>query len=141
MAPDDFTAEFDAAPPPHGGRSVGTLLADLVNQTGLLIRQEIALFRAELGENLSRAGAGAIALAVGAMLAFSGWLVLLAAAVLALALVLAAWLAALIVGVVTVAIGGIVLYVGRRRLNGMLVPQRSLRSLREDGAWVKERFR
>lgn len=123
---------------PKADRSVVTLLSHLVDEAGLLFRQEVALLKAELGEKLSRAGQGGIALAAGGMIAFSGWLVLLAAAVLGLATVLPAWLAALIVGVVVLLIGGICLVVGKRRLAARsLVPGRTLRSLREDQAWLR----
>lgn len=141
MPPDDFTTEFTAAPPPpRGQQPITALLADLVRQLGLLFRQEMALLRAELGEKFGRLGQGAVALAAGVLLTFSGWLVLLAAAVLGLAHLVAAWLAALIVGFVVVAFGGIALYVGKRRLAAAsLVPQRTLHSLHEDEIRLKQR--
>lgn len=122
-------------------RSVAGLLSDLVAETGLLLRQELALLKAELGEKFSQAGNGGIVVAVGAMIAYSGWAVLLSAAVLGLATVLPAWLAALIVGVLVLLIGGICLFVGKRRLAARsLVPGRTLRSLREDRVWLQERL-
>ena len=63
-------------------RSITALLSDLASETILLIRQEMALLKAELSEKFSRVGQGATALGAGALIAFSGWLVLLAAAVL-----------------------------------------------------------
>jgi hypothetical protein len=123
-------------------RPVTTLLSDLAAEGIRLIQQEMALLKAELSEKFSRAGQGIAALVAGGVIAFSGWLVLLAAAVLGLATVLQPWLAALIVGVVVLAIGGILLLVGKKRLDaGSLVPQRTLRSLREDQAWLTERLR
>ena len=80
--PDVFEAR------PKADRSITTLLSDLASETILLIRQEMALFKAELSEKFSRIGQGAGALGAGALIAFSGWLVLLAAAVLGLAAVL-----------------------------------------------------
>jgi len=122
-------------------RSISALLSDLVKEIGLLVRQEVALFKAELAEKLSRLGRGVAAIAVGGLIAFSGWLVLLAAAVLGLATVMALWLAALIVGLVVLAIGGALLFFGSRRLDAeTLVPRRTLASLREDEAWLKERI-
>ena len=123
-------------------RSVATLLSDLAGETIQLIRTELALLKAELQEKFSQAGQGAIALAAGGLIAFSGWLVLLAAAVLGLATVLAPWLAALIVGLVVLAIGGVLLFVGKTRLGAQaLLPERTLRSLREDEIWLRERWR
>jgi hypothetical protein len=129
-------------PRPKAERSITTLLSDLASETILLIRQEMALLKAELHEKFSRVGQGATALGAGALIAYSGWLVLLAAAVLGLATVLPAWLAALIVALVALAIGGALVYIGKSRFDAdSLMPQRSLRSLREDEQWLRERLR
>ena len=129
-------------PRPKAERSITTLLSDLASETILLIRQEMALLKAELHEKFSRVGQGATALGAGALIAYSGWLVLLAAAVLGLATVLPAWLAALIVALVALAIGGALVYIGKSRFDAdALMPQRTLRSLREDEQWLRERLR
>jgi hypothetical protein len=123
-------------------RSITALLSDLASETILLIRQEMALLKAELSENFNRVGQGATALGAGALIAFSGWLVLLAAAVLGLATVVPAWLAALIVALLVLAIGGALVYIGKSRFDAdSLTPRRTLRSLREDEAWLRERLR
>ena len=128
-------------PRPKTERSITTLLSDLTSETILLIRQELALLKAELHEKFSRVGQGATALGAGALIAYSGWLVLLAAAVLGLATVLPAWLAALIVALVVLAIGGALVFIGKSRFDAdSLMPRRSLRSLREDEAWLRERL-
>ena len=129
-------------PRPKAERSIATLLSDLANETILLIRQELALLKAELHEKLGRLGQGATFIGAGIFLVLSGWLVLLACAVLALATVVSGWLAALIVAVLVLAIGGVLLLLGKNRLDAQkLVPQRTLRSLREDEAWIRERLR
>jgi len=123
-------------------RSLSTLLSDLAGETVELIRQELTLFKAELLEKLSRAGVGAAALAAAALIAFSGWLFLLLAATYALAIVVPPWAAALIVGVLVLAIAGVLALIGRSRMRAdALTPERTLRALREDQAWIKERFR
>ena len=128
----------DSGTRPKADRSVAALLADLANQTNLLFRQEVALFKAEMRQKLGRLGRGVIAIVMAGLIAFSGWLALLAAAVLGLANVVAPWLAALIVGVLMLAIGGGLFYIGRRRLDAdALIPRRTLSSLREDEAWIK----
>jgi hypothetical protein len=128
--------ETRRAPP---GRPVAALLSDLANETGTLFSQELALFKAELQEKLARAGAGAGALAAGGLVAFSGWLALLAAAILGLSYALAPWLSALIVGLVVITLGAGLLLLGKNRLNSdALVPRRTLNSLREDQAWIRD---
>ncbi|MBV9814918.1 MAG: phage holin family protein, partial [Alphaproteobacteria bacterium] len=63
-----------AARHPRQDRSIAALLSDLANETGTLVRQEIALFKTEIGEKLGRLGAGAGTIAAGGLIAFSGWL-------------------------------------------------------------------
>jgi fatty acid desaturase len=143
MALDPDTSEHETINMrPKADRSIAVLLSDLANETILLVRQEIALLKAEMREKFGRMGQGATALGVGAALALSGWFVLLACAVLALATVMQPWLAALIVAVVVLAIGGILLLIGKKRLDtDNLVPRRTMRSLREDEEWIRERMR
>ena len=130
------------APRIKADRSITALLSDLASETVLLVRQELALFKAELQEKFGRIGKGATALGVGTFVALSGWGVLLAAAVLGLATVLPAWLAALIIAIVALAIGGALIFIGKSRFDAdSLVPHRTLRSLREDEAWLRERLR
>jgi hypothetical protein len=123
-------------------RSLATLLSDVAGETVELVRQELALFKAELQEKLSKAGIGAALVGAGALIAYSGWLFLLLAAVYALALVVPAWAAALIIGALVLGIGGALALIGKSRMRAdALTPERSMRSLREDQAWIKERFR
>lgn len=138
-----MTAPDDPGDAPEAvERSAAQLLSDLAGETSDLVRQELALFKAELGQKLVRAGYGAIALAVGAVILFSGWCVLLAAATLGLCLVAAPWLAALVVALANLTVGAGLLYFARTRLGARsFALRRTLQSLREDAAWVKERIR
>lgn len=139
MLSDESRLDPDAAAvEPNPDRSVATLLSDLATEAGMLVRQEVALFRAEINEKLARLGQGVGALAAGGLIAFSGWLAVLAAAVLGLSQIVAPWLAALIVGLVVLVLGaGLVLF-GKNRLD--LVPRRSLGSLREEKAWIRDQL-
>jgi hypothetical protein len=126
-------------PRERSGRPIAALLSDLAGETSTLVSQEIALFKAELGEKLTRMGVGAAALAAGGVIAFGGWLALLAAAILGLSHVLAPWLSALIIGVVVIALGAALVLFGKSRLKAdALVPRRTLNSLREDEAWIRD---
>ena len=141
MAIHDETLAAAGATPPRSDRRVASLLSDLANQIGTLVRQEVALFKAELVEKLGMIGRGAGAIAAGALIALSGWLALVAAAILGLSIVLAPWLAALIVGVVLIGIGGALLYFGKSRFDShALAMRRTLGSLREDESWVREQL-
>jgi hypothetical protein len=127
---------------PAAERSAAQLLSDLADETSALVRQELALFKSELGQKLARAGHGVIALAAGAVVAFTGWCALLAAATLGLCTIAAPWLAALIVALANLAAGAGLLYFARTRLGARAFAlRRTVRSLREDAAWFRERFR
>jgi putative superfamily III holin-X len=141
MLSDESVGPDVSARRPRADRPLAALLSDLANETGTLVRQEIALFKAETSEKLGRLGVGAGAVAAGGLVAFSGWLALIAAAILGLANVIAAWLAALIVGVVVIAIGlGLLLFGKSRVAADALVPRRTLNSLREDEEWIREQI-
>jgi hypothetical protein len=121
------------------GRPVAALLSDLAGETSTLVRQEIALLKAELSEKLTGMGVGAAALAAGGVIAFSGWLALVAAAIIGLSYVLAPWLSALIIGAVIMALGAGLALFGKSRLKAdALVPHRTLNSLRQDEAWIRD---
>lgn len=138
--PDDFVGREEAPFRSGRERPIGALFTDLTEDLGRLFRLEIALFKRELGEKAGRLGRSGAMVAAGGLLAFSAWLVLLAAAVLGLSTVLRPWLAALIIGVVVLLVATVLLLLGKRWLDTQgLVPRRTINTLREDGAWIKER--
>jgi hypothetical protein len=139
MASDQSLGPDISARRPGPDRPIAGLISDLATDIGTLVSQEVALFKTEIGEKLSRAATGVGAIAAGALVAFSGWLALIAAAILGLAKVLAAWLAALAVGTVVIAIGAGLLWFAKRRLDAeALIPRRTLNSLRENEEWIRE---
>jgi len=141
MLSDSRARPDPGTPRAQSARPVAALLSGLASETGQLVQQELALFKAEMQEKLGRLGQGAGALAAGGLIAFSGWLALVAAAILGLSYVLAPWLAALIVGLVVISLGAGLLFFGKSRLDAdALVPRRTLNSLREDEAWIREQI-
>jgi hypothetical protein len=118
--------------------SLSELVSDLTRETSELIRREIELARLEVSQTVARVQTGVTSMAVGGVVALGGFLVLLAAAVLGLDLVLRTpWLSTSIVGGVAVALGALLLGVGKSRMT-RLAPERTLRSLRRDGELVQE---
>jgi hypothetical protein len=123
----------------RGERPVGGLLSDLARQFTLLLRQEMALARAEIVDKIGQLGSASGLVAAGGLIAFAGFLYLLAAATLGLGKVVEMWLAALIVGGVVLLLGIGLALLGRARLQASnLVPLRTVRSLKDDAAWAKE---
>lgn len=140
-APDDVAAGLEEIHRPAADRSIGTLLADIAADLGKLFRLELALFKLELTEKARRLNRGLAAVAVAVFFAVSGWLVLLAAAVLGLSIFLRPWLAALIVGSAALLIAALLVLLGKRWLNPQrLAPRRTVNALREDASLIKERL-
>jgi hypothetical protein len=114
-------------------QKISDLVRHLLDQVSTLFRQELSLATAELSRTLTALIVGVTSVAVAGALLFAGLLVLLFAAVTGLALVLPAWLAAVVVGVVVVLIGASLLGVGVSRFKAAAVPpKRSGESLRKD---------
>ena len=119
-------------------RSLGDLLAELSRETGQLVRKEIELASTEMTAKARKAGAQVGVAAAGGALIHAGVLVLLAMLVIALSdMGLAPWLAALIVGVLTIGIGYLLVnrgLAGLRRTS--IVPQQTIETLKEDARWT-----
>ncbi|AKF06363.1 phage holin family protein [Sandaracinus amylolyticus] len=123
-------------------RSLPQLLRDLSNDSMTLIRKEAQLFRAETEQKITTAQRQGIVLGAGGMIAYLGLLSLTAALVLALALVMPAWLAALLVGFVLIAAGVTAMVMGKNRLQSeQLAPKESIRSVKNDVRMVREAVR
>lgn len=141
-APDDFAAEAgeDRIYRARPERPFAALLNALIDDVRRLIQLEFALFKQEMAGNARRLSLGLVAIAVGGVLAFTAWLAIFSAAVIALTIVWPAWLAALVLGAATLIVGGLVLYFGIRRIRVQtMVPQRTINTLREDSVWIRER--
>ncbi|MBF0332815.1 MAG: phage holin family protein [Alphaproteobacteria bacterium] len=121
--------------------SMKDLFSSLLRDLSDLVRQEIALARAETGEKVRQVSRGAVWLGIGGVLAFAGLLFLLLAITLALSDVIAPWAAALIVGVVAAGIGVMMLKAGQNRLSPRnLTPDRTVRTLRDDAILFKRQM-
>jgi uncharacterized membrane protein YqjE len=133
-----------ADPYNSGGPASDASLAELVRRLGdelsTLVRDEIRLAQAELAQKGKQAGVGAGMFGGAGMLAFYGVGALIAALTLALSLALEPWLAAVIVGVVLLALAGILALVGKRKVQEAFppLPQQAVQNVKDDIAVVKE---
>jgi hypothetical protein len=121
-------------------RSLGQLLRDLSEDASTLVRKEIALASAEIGEKISQVKSGITELGIGAIVMLAGTLILLQAAVYGLTMVLGnEALSALIVGGAVLLIGFLLLMAARKNLRaGNLAPERTIAAARRDGEMVRE---
>jgi hypothetical protein len=122
-------------------RSLGELFSELSRQTSTLIRQEVALAKAELKQKGREAGKDVGMMAAGGALAYAGLLALIAAVIIALANVIPWWLSALIVGIVVVAIGGLLIQRGMTALKESgIAPEQTIETLKEDKEWARKQL-
>jgi hypothetical protein len=123
-------------------RSLGDLFSDLSRETTTLVRQEVQLAKAELTQSATEAARGIGMLVAGGAVAYAGLLFLLLAIVFGLIQAgWDAWLSALVVGLVVVAIGAILVLRARESLKpANLAPRRTVETLKEDQEWAKEQI-
>ncbi len=122
-------------------QSLGELFSDLSQEASTLFQQEVQLAKAEMAQKASQAGQNLGFIAVGGAIAYAGFLALLVAAILGLSEVMAAWLAALIVGVVVAGVGYLLLQKGLNDLKHINpTPEKTVKTLKEDGQWLKQQL-
>lgn len=124
-------------------RSVGDLVQRLSEQTAMLVRDEMRLAQAELEEKGKRAGMGAGMFGGAGLVALYGVGALLAAAILLIGTAIEPWLAAVIVGVVLLAVGGLLALTGKKQIDRATPPkpERAIESVQKDVRHVKESAR
>ncbi len=130
--------------------SIPGLLHNLRADTTALLRQEVALAKAELSEKASEAASRSVKLAIGGFIAYAGLIVLLIALgnLAAIGLMragldagIAAWSGPAVVGLLVIIIGWAMLAKARKNLSAdHLVPNQTLASLRENKQWAKHKF-
>jgi uncharacterized membrane protein YqjE len=120
--------------------SIGELLRRVTNDSGELVRQEIALAKVEMRQSLSMLAQDATKASIGLGLALVGVLALATFLITGLGSLLDGryWLSALIIGVIFLAIG---IVLARNALADIkrrgIVPDQTTESLRRDAAWAK----
>jgi uncharacterized membrane protein YqjE len=125
----------DTRPPgaADGDTSVLGLIRQLAHEVPALVTKELALAKAEINESIATTKAGVAAVAGGAVVMLAGLVILLMAGVYALAMVMAPWLAALIVGVAAMVVGFLMLQSGKKQFDAShFTPERTVNSLHKD---------
>lgn len=123
---------------PAADRPLGELFSELASESSLLVKQEIALVRQEMVEKASQAAGQAAVVSSGLAITHIALLSLAASAIAGLSMVLPIWLAALLVGLVFLAIGRALTVKGMAGLRAIdATPQQTIRTLEENKKWVK----
>jgi len=119
------------------------MLVSLCRDMTALMKQEVYFAKEELSNSLCRLKKGMVFLAIGAVIGYSGLLVLLAAAVVALARLeyVSLWLSALMVGFAVLLIGLLFLLNGIKKVKPVnLKPHLTIKVVKEDVRWIKNQM-
>jgi uncharacterized membrane protein YqjE len=123
-------------------RSVPDILEDIASSLMQIVRAEFRLAKSELKEGAEKVAGPGATLGAGVVMAFYGLGFLLLAAVYALSLVMAGWLATSIVGGVLLVAAGILIGAGGTKLKRVhLTPDKTLRTLEENVQWAKQQIK
>lgn len=124
-------------------QSTSELVQRASEQISRLVKDELALAKAELTEKGKHAGIGVGLFGGGGVLALYGIGVLIITCVLLLDLVLPAWAAALIVTVVLFVVAGVLALLGKRQVSQAVppTPQAATESVKADVDAVKHAAR
>jgi hypothetical protein len=119
-------------------RSIPEIVKDVLTNIQDIVRAEVRLAKAEVGEELSRARTGGLLIGVGAVAAIFSALFLLLACVYALGRVMPNWAAALIVAAAVGLAAAVTLGLGLKRVKTIQAAPKTAASLKENVRWAKE---
>jgi hypothetical protein len=124
-------------------QSLAELTKRLSDQASTLAQKEVELAKAELAIKGKRLGLGAGAFGAAGLLGLYALGALIAAAILALAIVLDAWLAAVIVAAALGATAGVLALTGKRKVEEGTppVPEEAMESTKADLEHTKRRVK
>jgi uncharacterized membrane protein YqjE len=124
-------------------RSAGELVKQLSEQVSVLVRGELKLAQLEITRKGKQAGSGIGMLGGSALIALYGAGCLIACVIIAISGAVAAWLAALIVGVTLLAVAAVAALLGKGRLQKAAppVPEEAVGGVKTDIEEIKERVR
>ncbi|MDA8368688.1 MAG: phage holin family protein [Nocardiopsaceae bacterium] len=118
-------------------RSLGDLIGEVTQDLQKLFRQEVALAKAEIREEATKAGKAA------GMLGGAGFAAYMVAVLLSLAAVFALdqWLglgwSTLVIAAVWAVIGAVLFVMGRSRMRAVSKPEQTIETLKEDAQWAR----
>jgi uncharacterized membrane protein YqjE len=130
-----------ATEPDPRDQSIGELLKQLSSDTSTLVRQEMALARAELKEQGKKAGVGAGILGGATLFGLGAFGAITACLIALLATALDhTWLAALIVAIVYGIVAAVLAQQGKSKIQDATPPApQTVETVKEDVEWAKTR--
>ena len=139
-AMDEQSAE--AAPEEFRGQSTPQLVRSIASDTGTLMRKEVELAKQEITEGLIARVKAAGAFGAAGLFGFFGMLFGLVAAFAALTLVVAPWVAGLIVmGSMFLLAGATALFGLARMKRPSMAPTETVKTVKEDVEWARAQLK
>ena len=128
--------------PPEREASTGELVKQLSEQVSALVRDELKMARLEVVRKGEFAGFGIGLYGASGLVALYAIGCLLAAAIIAIAGEIRPWLAALIIGLVLLAVSAVAALMGRSRMGRATppMPEQAVEGTKADVGEVKERM-
>jgi len=126
--------------PPQADQSLPELLKQLAEQTQTLVRQELALAKAEMAQKGKQAGLGAGLVGGASVLALGAFGALTACLIALLATAIGhVWIAALIIALIYGAIAAFLAKRGKDEIQEATppAPEQTIETLKEDAQWAK----
>jgi uncharacterized membrane protein len=121
-----------------GERSIAEVLTDIARNAQEIVRAEIRLAKLEARAEIRTAGQGAILLAAGGNVSLLALALLSIAGVYLLAMVVALWIAALIMAAVAAVIGGLLIATGLKQMRKVtLAIPRNVAAIKGSVEWAK----
>jgi uncharacterized membrane protein YqjE len=121
-------------------RSFSEVVKDIIGNVQEMIRSEVRLAKAELREEAGETLSAAKLLGIGIGAGLFALCFILTSAALLLALIMPAWLATLIMGVVLGGAAAILVSKGRARLK-VPQPRKTIENVKENVQWMKDQTR
>ncbi|MDQ2682647.1 MAG: phage holin family protein [Chloroflexota bacterium] len=143
MSQQEFVTGSNYAPGGNasGGEGIGAILSGLLRDLQDMVRGEVALARAEIKEDVGTATKGLASIAMAGVVALTGFIFLMLAVTYLLNIWMRMWIAAGIVGLVLLAIGGIAFASGKSKLSATnLKPDQTIDSVKENTQWAKQQM-
>jgi cbb3-type cytochrome oxidase subunit 3 len=131
----------NGSPEEFRDKPIGEVASDLTRDISLLVRQEIALARAEITEKGKAVAPGLGMIGGASLLGLMAAGAATACAVLVLAIFLPEWLAALIVALVLAGVAYVLAKRGKEQVQnaGAPIPTQTIETIKEDLEWAKTR--
>lgn len=125
---------------PRTERSTADLVRDIIGNVQEMVRSEVRLAKAELREELAKTLSGVKMLGTAAVAGLFALGFVLVTVTQLLAMVMPAWAATLVMGVVLGVVAGVTFGKGRSQLK-MPTPEKTIENVKENVQWMKNQTR